>query len=72
MKTLYHIEHEYEIDLGLLDDSDLLEELEERGLYVIESDVKAIIEDIYNAKANGQDTETLIAKLIDESLGRIL
>lgn len=36
MKTLYHIEHEYEIDLGLLDDSDLFEELEERGYDVIE------------------------------------
>jgi len=72
MKTLYHIESEVEIDLGLLDDSDLFEELEERGLFVLETDVKAIIEDIYNAKANGQDTETLIAKLIDEALGRIL
>lgn len=72
MKTLYHIETEVEIDLGLLDDSDLFEELEERGLFVLETDVKAIIQDIYNAKANGQDTETLIAKLIDEALGRIL
>jgi len=72
MKTLYNIETEIEIDLSEIEDAILFEELEERGLYVLETDVKAIIEDIYNAKANGQDTETLIAKLIDESLGRIL
>ena len=72
MKTLYNIETEIEIDLGFIDDSDILQEVEERGLFILESDVKAIIEDIYNAKANGQDTGPLIDKLIDEALGRIL
>jgi hypothetical protein len=72
MKITHTLNQDIEIDLSYIDDAELFEELEERGLFVLESDIKAIIEDIYNAKANGQDTETLIAKLIDESLGRIL
>lgn len=72
MKITHTLDQDIEIDLSEIEDAILFEELEERGLYVLESDVKATIEDIYNAKANGQDTETLIAKLIDEALGRIL
>jgi hypothetical protein len=72
MKTLYHIEHEYEIDLGLLDDSDLFEELEERNLHVVETDVLDIIQEIYNAKTKNQCYNELVNKLINEALGRIL
>ena len=72
MKTLYHIEHEYEIDLGLLDDSDLFEELEERGYDVIEEGTKALIEEIYNAKRLEKPYEHLLEKLMEETTGRIL
>lgn len=72
MKTLYHIEHEYEIDLGLLDDSDLFEELEERGYDVVEEGTKALIEEIYNAKKLNKPYEHLLTKLIEETTGRIL
>lgn len=72
MKTLYHIEHEYEIDLGLLDDSDLFEELEERGYDVVEEGTKALIEEIYNAKKLNKPYEHLLAKLIEETTGRII
>lgn len=72
MKTLYHIEHEYEIDLGLLDDSDLFEELEERGYDVIEEGTKALIEEIYNARKLQKPYDHLLNKLIEETTGRIL
>lgn len=72
MKTLYHIEHEYEIDLGLLDDSDLFEELEERGYDVVELGTKALIEEIYNAKRLEKPYDHLLNKLIEETTGRIL
>lgn len=72
MKTLYHIEHEYEIDLGLLDDSDLFEELEERGYDVIEEGTKALIEEIYNARELQKPYDHLLNKLIEETTGRIL
>lgn len=72
MKTLYHIEHEYEIDLGLLDDSDLFEELEERGYDVVEEGTKALIEEIYNAKRLEKPYDHLLNKLIEETTGRIL
>ena len=72
MKTLYHIEHEYEIDLGLLDNSDLFEELEERGYDVIEEGTKALIEEIYNAKRLEKPYEHLLEKLMEETTGRIL
>jgi len=72
MKTLYHIESEVEIDLSLLDDSDLFEELEERNLHVVETDVLDIIQEIYNAKTKNQCYDVLVNKLINEALGRIL
>lgn len=72
MKTLYHIEHEYEIDLGLLDDSDLFEELEERGYDVVEEGTKALIEEIYDAKRMEKPYDHLLEKLIDQTLARIL
>jgi hypothetical protein len=72
MKTLYHIESEVEIDLSLLDDSDLFEELEERNLHVVETDVLDIIQEIYNAKTKNQCYNELVNKLINEALGRIL
>jgi hypothetical protein len=72
MKTLYHIESEVEIDLSLLDDSDLFEELEERNLHVVETDILDIIQEIYNAKTKNQCYAELVSKLIDKTLGRIL
>lgn len=72
MKTLYHIEHEYEIDLGLLDDSDLFEELEERGYDVVEEGTKALIEEIYDAKRMEKPYDHLLEKLIDQTIARIL
>jgi hypothetical protein len=72
MKTLYHIESEVEIDLSLLDDSDLFEELEERSLHVVETDILEIIQEIYHAKTKNQCYNELVNKLINEALGRIL
>lgn len=72
MKTLYHIEHEYEIDLGLLDDSDLFEELEERNYDVVELGTKALIEEIYDAKRMEKPYDHLLEKLIDQTIARIL
>jgi hypothetical protein len=72
MKTLYHIEHEYEIDLGLLDDSDLFEELEERYYEAVDQGTIALIEEIYNAKKLEKPYEHLLNKLIENTTGRIL
>jgi len=72
MKTLYHIEHEYEIDLSLLDESELFEELEERGYEVVEEGVISLIEEIYNAKRLEKPYEHLLNKLIENTTGRIL
>jgi len=72
MKTLYHIEHEYEIDLGLLDDSDLFEELEERYYEAVDQGTIALIEEIYNAKKLEKPYEHLLIKLIENTTGRIL
>jgi hypothetical protein len=72
MKTLYHIEHEYEIDLGLLDDSDLFEELEERYYEAVDQGTIALIEEIYNAKKLEKPYDALLNKLIENTTGRIL
>jgi len=72
MKTLYHIEHEYEIDLSLLDESELFEELEERGFDVVEQGVVSLIEEIYNAKRLEKPYDDLLEKLIDNTIARIL
>ena len=72
MKTLYHIESEVEIDLGLLDDSDLFEELEERYYEAVDQGTIALIEEIYNAKKLEKPYDALLNKLIENTTGRIL
>lgn len=69
MKTLYHIEHEYEIDLGLLDDSDLFEELEERGYKAIENE---FLMDFLEKARRKEPIESELATLFYNTLGRIL
>ena len=66
-----HASH-MEIDLSKVEDAVLFEELEERNLHVVETDVIAIIDKIYHAKANNQCYNELVNQLIDETLGRIL
>lgn len=69
MKTLYHIEHEYEIDLGLLDDEEIKQEAEERDYIVLEKEPFNIIYDKLN---RGQDINEEVKELIYNTLGRIL
>jgi len=69
MKTLFHIEHEYEIDLGLLDDSDLFEELEERGYKAIENE---FLMDFLEKARRKEPIESELATLFYNTLGRIL
>jgi hypothetical protein len=69
MKTLYHIEHEYEIDLGLLDDSELFEELEERGYKAIENE---FLIDLFEKVRRKEPIENELATLFYNTLGRIL
>jgi hypothetical protein len=69
MKTLFHIEHEYEIDLGLLDDSDLFEELEERGYKTIENE---FLMDFLEKVRRKEPIESELATLFYNTLGRIL
>jgi hypothetical protein len=69
MKTLYHIEHEYEIDLGLLDDSDLFEELEERGYKAIENE---FLMDFLEKARRKEPIESELATLFYNTIGRIL
>ena len=72
MKITHTINEDIEIDLSYIDDSDLFEELEERNLHVVETDVIDIIQEIYNAKTKNQCYDVLVNKLINEALGRIL
>ncbi len=69
MKTLYHIEHEYEIDLGLLDDSELFEELEEREYKAIENE---FLIDLFEKVRRKEPIENELATLFYNTLGRIL
>lgn len=69
MKTLYHIEHEYEIDLSLLDDSELFEELEERGYKAIENE---FLIDLFEKVRRKEPIENELATLFYNTLGRIL
>jgi hypothetical protein len=61
-----------EVDLSEIEDAILFEELEERNLHVVETDVIDIIREIYNAKTKNQCYNELVNKLINEALGRIL
>lgn len=71
MKTLYHIEHEYEIDLGLLDDSELFEELEERGYKAIETSfLNEFFENVRDK--DKKEIEDNLNTLFYHTIGRIL
>jgi hypothetical protein len=61
-----------EVDLSEIEDAILFEELEERNLHAVETDVLDIIQEIYNAKTKNQCYDGLVNKLINEALGRIL
>lgn len=61
-----------EVDLSEIEDAILFEELEERNLHAVETDVIDIIQEIYNAKTKNQCYDVLVNKLINEALGRIL
>ena len=61
-----------EVDLSEIEDAILFEELEERNLHAVETDVLDIIQEIYNAKTKNQCYNELVNKLINEALGRIL
>jgi len=61
-----------EVDLSEIKESDLFDELEERGYEVIEEGTREAIEDIYIAKINGFDDKFLIKELIYKTIGRIL
>jgi hypothetical protein len=61
-----------EVDLSEIEDAILFEELEERNLHAVETDILDIIQEIYNAKTKNQCYDVLVNKLINEALGRIL
>jgi len=61
-----------EVDLSEIENAILFEELEERNLHAVETDVLDIIQEIYNAKTKNQCYDVLVNKLINEALGRIL
>ena len=72
MATVY-TEVEVDVDLDDFDTDDLLEELERRGNLPIEGseDAKAILEQIYYLRRQGQTYEHLMDGLIYAALGRV-
>lgn len=72
MKITHTINQDIEIDLSYIDDSELFEELEERGFDVVEEGVISLIEEIYNAKKLEKPYDVLLNKLIENTTGRIL
>lgn len=72
MATIY-TEVEVDVDLNDFDTDDLLEELERRGNLPIEGseDAKAILEQIYYLRRQGQAYEHLMDSLIYAALGRV-
>lgn len=72
MPTIY-TEVEVDVTLDDFDTDDLLEELERRGNLPIEGseDAKAILEQIYYLRRQGQAYEHLMDVLIYAALGRV-
>jgi len=72
-KSVY-TEVEVEVDLTDFDTEDLIEELEDRGkLPVGESfDCKALVEQIWMRRRNGQDYQNLLDNLIYQVTGHIV
>lgn len=64
-----------DIDLQEVDDSELIEELEERGYTVRENhldDHNTLIEQIYLLRRTGRSYEHLMDPLIYEALGKVI
>jgi hypothetical protein len=72
-KTVY-TEVEVDVDLESFDTDDLLEELDLRGALPVEGDFdsKALVEQIYYLRRQGQPYEHLIDSLMYAVMGRIV
>jgi len=72
-KTVY-TEVEVDVDIGDFDTDDLLEELEERGALPVEGsyDAKALVEQMYFLRRQGQDYDHLLDSLFYAVLGKIV
>jgi hypothetical protein len=69
MKITHTINEEIEIDLSYIDDSDLIEEAEERDYIVLEKEPFNII---YHKLELGQDITGDVKELIYNTIGRIV
>jgi hypothetical protein len=72
-KTVY-TEVEVDVDISEFDTDDLLEELAERGALPVEGDFdsKALVEQIYYLRRQGQPYEHLMDDLMYAVMGRIV
>jgi len=71
-KTIY-TEVEVDVDLSDFDTDDLIEELESRGLGVLDyGDGKEVLESIYQKRRLGQDYQLELEALIYLGLGKII
>jgi len=71
-KTIF-TEVEVDVELSDFDTEDLIEELESRGLGVMDyGDGKEVLESIYQKRRLGQDYQTELEILIYLGLGRIV
>ena len=69
MKITHTINEDIEIDLSYIDDSDLFEELEERGYKAIENE---FLMDFLEKVRRKEPIESELATLFYNTLGRIL
>jgi hypothetical protein len=69
MKITHTINEDIEIDLSYIDDSDLFEELEERGYKAIENE---FLMDFLEKARRKEPIESELATLFYNTLGRIL
>ena len=72
-KTIY-TEVEVDVELAEFDTNDLLEELAERGALPVEGDYdsKALVEQMYFLRRQGQDYDHLLDSLFYAVLGKIV
>lgn len=64
-----------DIDLDSVDDSELLDELEERGYKCVENDSwteNQLLTEIYLLRRTGRSYDHLVDKLIYETLGKVI
>jgi len=69
MKITHTINEDIEIDLSYIDDSDLIQEAEERDYIILEKEPFNII---YHKMELGEDITNEVKELIYNTLGRIL